>query len=153
MESTRIRRNRVLNTEEIISCTKYQILGQLNQAEWHGILKRNLTCTGYIINAYYILVGKHEGKRPFWRHWRWWQYNIKINLQKTDMIHLTQDRIKGNVLTSFSTTSYLRQTRLYGVSLYGIQYLLLSLVKCPYMNYSYTACQSEPSDKKQSNRT
>jgi hypothetical protein len=48
-------------------------------------------------NAYRILVGKPEGKRPLGRPRRRWVYNIKIDLSETgwddvDWIHLAQDR-------------------------------------------------------------
>jgi len=33
------------------------------------------------INAYRILVGKLNGKRPFGRHKRWWEGNIKMDLK------------------------------------------------------------------------
>jgi hypothetical protein len=48
-------------------------------------------------NAYRILVGKPEGKRPLGRLTRWWVENIKIDLREIrwdgmDWIYLTQDR-------------------------------------------------------------
>jgi len=33
-------------------------------------------------NAYKILVGKHEGKRPFGRPRRRWEDNIRMDLRK-----------------------------------------------------------------------
>ena len=46
---------------------------------------------------YRVLVGKPEGKRPFGRHQRRWEDNIKIELQKVgcggvDWIELAEDR-------------------------------------------------------------
>jgi hypothetical protein len=48
-------------------------------------------------NAYRVLVGKPEGKRPLGRHSRVWENNIKIDLTDTgwenlDCISLTQGR-------------------------------------------------------------
>jgi hypothetical protein len=48
-------------------------------------------------NAYRILVGKSEGKRPLGRPRRRWVYNIKMNLREIgwdgmDWIVLAQDR-------------------------------------------------------------
>jgi hypothetical protein len=47
-------------------------------------------------NAYRVLVGNSEVKRPLGRPRSWWE-NIKINLRETgwsamDWIHLAQDR-------------------------------------------------------------
>jgi len=46
---------------------------------------------------YRVLLGKHEGKKPFGRHRRRWEDNIKMDLQVvgcevTDWIELAQDR-------------------------------------------------------------
>jgi hypothetical protein len=48
-------------------------------------------------NAYKILVGKQEGKRPLGRPRRRWVVNIKMDLREVgwdgrDWIHLAQDR-------------------------------------------------------------
>jgi hypothetical protein len=48
-------------------------------------------------NAYGVLVGKPEGKRPPGRHRSWLENNIKMNFQEigccdVDWIHLAQDR-------------------------------------------------------------
>jgi hypothetical protein len=48
-------------------------------------------------NAYKILVGKPEGKRPLGRPWHRWEDNIKMDLKEigfegVDWIHLPQDR-------------------------------------------------------------
>jgi hypothetical protein len=48
-------------------------------------------------NAYRILVGKPEGKRPLGRHRRRWEDNIRMDLRETgcggmDWIDLAQDR-------------------------------------------------------------
>jgi hypothetical protein len=50
-----------------------------------------------MINAYNILVGKAEGKRPFVRHKFRWEDNIKTDLRGigwefVDWINLAQDR-------------------------------------------------------------
>jgi hypothetical protein len=54
-------------------------------------------------NAYGILVGKPEGKRPLGRRKCRWVGNIKINLREIgwaamDWIDLTQDREQWRVL-------------------------------------------------------
>jgi hypothetical protein len=48
-------------------------------------------------NAYRLLVGKSEGKRPLERRRRRWEDNIKIDLRdiewgSMDLIHLSQNR-------------------------------------------------------------
>jgi hypothetical protein len=48
-------------------------------------------------DVYKILLGKPEGKRPLGRHWRRWEDNIKMDLQKVyvgvmDWFELAQDR-------------------------------------------------------------
>jgi hypothetical protein len=48
-------------------------------------------------NAYRILMGKPEGKRPLGRRRRWWVGNIKVYLRETgwagmDCIDLANDR-------------------------------------------------------------
>jgi len=47
--------------------------------------------------AYWVLVGKPEGKRPLWRPRRMWKNNIKMNIQEVgcggmDWIELAQNR-------------------------------------------------------------
>jgi hypothetical protein len=54
---------------------------------------------GQIRNAYAILVGKSEEKRPSRRPRRRWEDNIRIDLREigwegVDWIHLAQDRDK-----------------------------------------------------------
>jgi len=51
---------------------------------------------GKMRNAYNILVGKPEGKRPVGRRRRTWEGNIRMGLREiwcegVDWIHLTQD--------------------------------------------------------------
>jgi hypothetical protein len=53
----------------------------------------------YIRNAYNILVGKPEGKRPIGRPGRRWENDVRIDLKEiswggSEWIHLTQDREK-----------------------------------------------------------
>jgi hypothetical protein len=48
-------------------------------------------------NAYEVLVGKPEGKRPFGRPRRRWEANIRMDLREivwkgVDWMHLDQDR-------------------------------------------------------------
>jgi hypothetical protein len=52
---------------------------------------------GEIRNAYNILVGKSERKRPLGKLWRRWEYHITIEIREkwlegVDWIHLPQDR-------------------------------------------------------------
>jgi hypothetical protein len=52
-----------------------------------------------------VLVGKPEGRRPFWRHRRRWEYNIKIDLWEVeggygDWMELAQDRDRWRGLVS-----------------------------------------------------
>jgi hypothetical protein len=53
--------------------------------------------TGEMRNAYSLLVGKPEGKRPLGRQRRWWVDNMKIDLREIrwdgmDWIDLAQNR-------------------------------------------------------------
>ena len=50
-------------------------------------------------NAYKVLVGKPEGKRPLWKPRRRWKDNIKMDLREVgfdsgDWIDLAEDRDK-----------------------------------------------------------
>jgi hypothetical protein len=64
------------------------------------ILLRRMRCAGNVarmgekINAYRILMGKPEGKRPLERSRRRWVDNIKMNLREIgmDWIDMVQDR-------------------------------------------------------------
>jgi hypothetical protein len=56
-------------------------------------------------NAFRILVGKPEGKRPLRRHRRRWENNIKIGIREIgcdgmDWIHLAQDRDQRRALVN-----------------------------------------------------
>jgi hypothetical protein len=56
-------------------------------------------------NAYRMLVGKPEVKRPPGTHGRRWEDNIKIGLRETewggmDLIHLAQDRERWRALVN-----------------------------------------------------
>jgi hypothetical protein len=56
-------------------------------------------------NAYRILMGKPEGKKPLGRQRRRWVDNIKIDLREigwdgTDWIDLAQDRDQWRVLVN-----------------------------------------------------
>jgi hypothetical protein len=66
------------------------------------IKTRRLRCEGHVVhtgemrNAYKILVGKPEGKRPFIRLRHRWDNNIQMDrreimLKGVDWIHLAQD--------------------------------------------------------------
>jgi hypothetical protein len=57
------------------------------------------------INAYKILVGKHEGKRSRRRHRRRWEGNIRMDLRQggwegVDWMHLVQDRDQWRALVN-----------------------------------------------------
>jgi hypothetical protein len=56
-------------------------------------------------NAYKIMVGKPEGKRPLGRQRRRWQDNIKMDLREKGLkdvvwIHLSQNRDRWRVLVN-----------------------------------------------------
>jgi hypothetical protein len=56
-------------------------------------------------DAYRLLVGKPEVKRPLGRHRYKWEENIKMNLRKIewatmDSIRLSQERGRGGALVS-----------------------------------------------------
>jgi hypothetical protein len=56
-------------------------------------------------NAYRILVGKQEGKRPLGRPRRRWVNNIKMDIRETgwdgmDWINLSQDRNQWRALVN-----------------------------------------------------
>jgi hypothetical protein len=62
---------------------------------WHGEMK----------NAYKILVGKPEGKRPLGSSSRRWKDNIKTDLREmiwmdADWIHLVGDRVQWRVVVN-----------------------------------------------------
>jgi hypothetical protein len=96
---------------------------------------------GEMRNAYKILVGKPEGKRPLGRPRQRWEHNIRIDLRETgwkvvDWVHLLQDRAQwrtpvntemnfrvplkaGNFLTSWVTVSFSRRTLLHGITYFS----------------------------------
>ena len=54
-------------------------------------------------NAYRVLVGNHEGKRPLGRPRRRWEDNIKMNLREVgcdsrDWIDLAEDTTNGELM-------------------------------------------------------
>jgi hypothetical protein len=56
-------------------------------------------------NAYRILVGKPEGKRPLGRHRRRWEDNIRMDLEEigwevVDWVDLAQDRDQWRALVN-----------------------------------------------------
>jgi hypothetical protein len=60
---------------------------------------------GKMRNAYNILVGKPEGKRPVGRRRRTWEGNIRMGLREiwcegVDWIHLTQDTDQWRALVN-----------------------------------------------------
>jgi len=64
--------------KSIMICPQ-QIFGQSNQWEWDG--GGGGKSTGENINAYKVLMGKPEGKRPVARTRRGWKY-IKIDIKE-----------------------------------------------------------------------
>jgi hypothetical protein len=68
---------------------------------WAGHVAR----MGENMNAYTILVGKPEGKRPLGRPRRRWEYSIKMDLREVgwggmDWIGLSQDRDQWRALVN-----------------------------------------------------
>jgi hypothetical protein len=108
------------------------------------IKSRMMRWTGHIAriganrNAYRILVGKPEGKRPLGKPKRRWKYNIRLDLREIgwggmDWIDLAQDRNQwralvntvmnlliqqntANFLSGCVTGDFSRMTQLHGVS-------------------------------------
>jgi len=67
----------------------------------------------------WVLVGKHEGKRPLGRPRRRWEDNIKLDLQEVgggcgDWMELAQDRDRWQALVS--TVMNLRVPKMRGIS-------------------------------------
>jgi transcription termination factor 2 len=74
---------------------------KLRRMRWAGHVAR----TGEKRNAYRILVGKPEGKRPLGRPRRRWKNNIKMDLREIrlgdmDWIDLAQDRDQWRALVN-----------------------------------------------------
>jgi hypothetical protein len=51
---------------------------------YSSIKRQNTTRMRERRDAYRVLVGKPEGRRPFERPWRRWENNIKIHLRKVE---------------------------------------------------------------------
>jgi hypothetical protein len=75
------------------------------------IKSRRMRCSGHVArigekrNAYWLLVGKPEGKRPLGRPRRRWVNNIRMDLGEVgwgdvDWIGLAQDRIRWRALVN-----------------------------------------------------
>ncbi|KAJ4439792.1 hypothetical protein ANN_07920 [Periplaneta americana] len=74
---------------------------------WAGHVAR----MGESTNAYRVLVGRPEGKRPLGRPRRRWKDNIKMDLREVgyddrDWINLAQDRDRWRAYSGSSTESY-----------------------------------------------
>jgi hypothetical protein len=76
---------------------------------WSRILKDDMRWAGHVArigekrNAYRILVGKQDGKRPLGRSRRRWVDNIKMDLREIgwdgiDWIDLVQDMYQSRAL-------------------------------------------------------
>jgi hypothetical protein len=66
---------------------------------------RHVALMGDMRNAYEILVGKPEGKRPLGRPRRGWEDNIAMDLKETgwegdERMHLAQDRDQWRALVN-----------------------------------------------------
>jgi hypothetical protein len=87
---------RRLQYEEVHNLHIYQNIGRVinsRKIRWAG----NVARMEAMINAYSILVGKSERKRPLGRPRRRWEDNIRMALTEivwegVDWIHLAQDR-------------------------------------------------------------
>ena len=115
----RVFENKVLR--KICGAKKDEITGEwrkLYNAELHSLYSspniirslksRRLRCAGHVTrmeksrNAYRVLVGKPEGKRPLGRPKRSWEDNIKMNLREVgcdpgEWIDLAEDRDQWRV--------------------------------------------------------
>jgi transcription termination factor 2 len=85
----------IANTPSIIRIIKSR------RIRWAGHVAR----MGEKRNAYRILVGKPEGKRPLGRHRRRWEDNIRLDLRETGWggmgcIDLAQDRDQWRALVN-----------------------------------------------------
>jgi len=74
---------------------------KLRRIRWAGHVAR----MGERRGVYRVLVGNHEGKRPFGRHRRRWEDNIKMDLQEAGYgvmgwIELAQDRDRWRALVN-----------------------------------------------------
>jgi hypothetical protein len=56
-------------------------------------------------NAYKIVVGKSEGKRPLGRPVHRWENNIKMDLKAIDWTHLSQDQDQWQALVNSNEPS------------------------------------------------
>jgi hypothetical protein len=68
---------------------------------WAG----HVACVGEVRNAYSILVGKPEGRRPLGRPRHRWEDNIGMDLRDigfgdVNQIHLAQDRDRWRALVN-----------------------------------------------------
>jgi hypothetical protein len=123
------------------------------------IKSRRMSLVGHVArmgmkrNAYKILMGKPEGKRPLGRSRRRWEDNIKKDLREIgsggmDWIHLAQDmnwwralvnmvmnlwvaKNFGKLLSNCTTGGFSRRAQLHGVSL--VSYLHRNVHKAVYL--------------------
>jgi hypothetical protein len=63
---------------------------------------------GKMRNAYHIMVGKPEGKKPFGRPKRRWEEHIRMDLREigwegVDWMHMAQDRGQWQALVNTVT--------------------------------------------------
>ncbi|KAJ4431147.1 hypothetical protein ANN_19742 [Periplaneta americana] len=90
-----------------------------------NIKSRRLRWAGHVArmgesrNAYRVLVGRPEGKRPLGRPRRRWEDNIKMDLREvgyddTDWINLAQDRTDGGLIKNDAETEQKEEKELVG---------------------------------------
>jgi hypothetical protein len=117
----RVFENRVLG--RIYGPKRDEVTGwrKLHEEELHGLYSspsiirvvktRRMRWAGHVVcvrevrDAYNILVGKPEGRRPLGRPRRRWEDNIKVDLREiafgdVDWIHWAQDRDKWRALVN-----------------------------------------------------